>query len=384
MRYYKKSIFIASLFFLAIFLLSLASLAISSQFRSWYILLFGLIIGSCGSITCFLILKNWEHSLIKGASSGKHAFRSNKTTSNQGTENQEDSIYFDVDKQKETISELNEKTEAIHKLEKDREQFELRVEDINHELKDLKTHSEEELKRKTVLLSEYQETINQQREVIKKKQDNICELESRVQDLNYEVKTLLQLAEISGSSNNQAKNNEFDIQKTIVNDENPISSFDHIVTTPEKAINLLKRCIDNAQKITGANHFAGGQSRFRDLPIENFALDQRRLFDTLRNENSATVFVFSPKENRILFVNNQTNNLLGLSPDRFMQDFSEILREKETEWKQGVYQLSTSSQSKIRLLMKTKNGQDLLVNCNLGLIPTGIFLNHIIGVMHSS
>jgi hypothetical protein len=123
-------------------------------------------------------------------------------------------------------------------------------------------------------------------------------------------------------------------------------------------------------------------SRFRDLPINNYTLDLRRLFDSLRSENAGVVFVYSQKENKLLFTNNVVKNVLGWSPEKFTQDFQEIVQDGLQEWKNAVSQLLIKGETNTRLVIKTKSGQDMMFQCQLGIIPTGIFRNHVIGVLY--
>ncbi len=378
---------------ISFYLVTVVLLSVFPQ-KSWGTLLFGLFLGSIGSVATFLLLRQWERTQLRRVQKAKAAEVSppaNLTDPFHSKENfqeLESSLAEYRTKVKEQIEELNQKKEEIHHLTKEQKQFDHRVEDVQHEFNTHRTNSEEEIRRKTVLLSEYQETINQQREVIKKKQDQISELESKVHDLNYEVKTLLQLAEIENSSSMTPHEGKIVSEKAqsyqVTPEPEPdrySSVLNYKIRTPEEAFMQLKRCIDIAQKITGSNRFGNGGSRFRDMPIDNYALDLRRLFDSLGSESSSTVIVYSLKEKRLLFANDQTKNLLGWNGDKFIQNFSEIIQEGEEEWKRGISNLSSSSHSSLRLLLKTKTGHNLLVHCHLGSIPTGVFRNHVIGVL---
>ena len=357
--------------------------------RSWGAMTLGLFLGSIGSVLSFLLLKQWEKNL---KNSRVPAFapplpamlpEENPFHSTENFEELQSALHDSQIKQKELVEELNTKNEVIHKLENEKQLFETRIEDVYRELNSSQSESEEDLRRKTVLLSEYQETINQQREVIQKKQEQITELENKVRDLNYEVKTLLQLAEVEKPPK---KNREYDSQQSEskANDEikNSTVSYNHLVKTPEEASSQLKRCIDIAQKMTGANRFGNGNSRFRDMSMDNYALDLRRLFDSLGSENSSPVLVYSQKENRLLFANQQTKNLLGWSPEKFIQNFPNLIQEGQQEWQKGIGDLTLKEETKSRLLLKTKSGQNLLVHCHMGIIPRGVFRNHIVAVLY--
>ena len=146
----------------------------------------------------------------------------------------------------------------------------------------------------------------------------------------------------------------------------------------------LKRCIDIAQKITGASHYNNSNSRFKDLSIDNYTLDLRRLFETLRMENASTVFFYSQKESKVLFVNNQSRNLLGWSPDKFVQSFYDIIEPSKEIWKQGITSLAIKNDVQVSLKMKSKAGSSTDVQVHLGIIPTGLFKHHILGIMYAS
>lgn len=368
----------------------------SFPFKSWESIALGLILASVGSLITLILLRQWESNLKKQNQTSlpapETASFQNSLMSDENLLDLQNALEESQNRQKELVEELNEKSESLHKLENEKAQFEHRIEDIYHELNTNKSDSDEEIRRKGVLLSEYQETINQQRDVIKKKQEHITELESKVRDLNYEVKTLLQLAELGNKSSSTNKQKEVNsnnsaqaYQVDMFEEEEPALRTQNImIKGPEEASQQLKRCIDIAQKITGTNRFGNGNSRFKDIPIDNRALDLRRLFDNLRSENSGTVIVYSQRENKLLFANNQTTNLLGWSPEKFTNNFLEIIAEGNQEWKRGISTLSSTSDSKVRMVMKTKSGQDLLVHCHLGIIPTGAFRNHIIGVLYSA
>jgi len=368
--------------------------ACNIPFKNWVSTAFGILLSATGSLIFYLLLRQWEQHIKQCQYNMPATLFSAKPDILNSKENMQElkkALSDAKSQQKKLIEELNAAKETIHKQDANQANFDQQVADIYHELNTYKSNSEEELRRKTVLLSEYQETINQQRDVIKKKQEQISELESKVRDLNYEVKTLLQLADL-GNKNTRSTSDKGTAMQAAAHsyqvdmfeeDESQASNTHIAVKTPDEASLQLKRCIDIAQKITGANRFASGSSRFKDITINNRALDLRRLFDNLRSENAGTVIVFSQKENKLLFANSQTTNLLGWSPEKFTQTFSEIIEEGKEEWKNGIATLSASTESKVRMVMKTKSGDNLLVHCHLGMIPTGAFRNHIIGVLYA-
>ncbi len=345
---------------------------------------YGLFIASSGSICIFLLLRQWEKSQTKPhfhpPLNAKKETTKNPIEHLESVHELEQILNEAQNKNIELIQKQNVLEEALHKLENEKAQFEQKIKDIHHQLASKSSEADEELRRKTTLLSEYQETINQQREVIQKKQDQTNELETKVRDLKYEVKTLLQLAEIN--SNDKKRNTNHSDQKDEKISDSPIHYTAAIVKSPEEASLHLGKCIDIAQKITSSNRFNNGSSRFQHMPLDNSALDFRRLFDSLRSEVSSGVIVYSLKENRLIFANNQIHSMLGWDPERFTQHFSEIIREGYEDWNHALCRLSPSSETKARLLLKTNNGQNLLVNCHLKMIPTGIFRHYVIGILY--
>lgn len=371
-------------FFLIIGLYAVSTVLLSTiPFKSWQTLALGLFLAAFGSLVCFLLMRQryspMENPRFSPALASALPPDTTHVLLEKSLEEAEEKLLYFQQRQGELLEEVNAKKKALHVLETEKGDQAGRLQELLRELANIKDNTEEELRRKNVLLAEYQETINQQRDVITKKQEQIAELEAKVHDLNYEVKTLLQLAEMANKQNISVDHGEDAPLEDLPRETTP----HRMIKTAEEASAHLKRCIDIAQKITSANRFGSGmQSRFKDLPIDNRALDLRRLFDNLRSENAAVVFVFSQKENTVLFANPQMTDLLGWSMDKFTQQFSEIIAEGAQEWVKGISALSTSSEAKARLVVKMKSGKNILLHCHLGIVPTGAFRNHIIAVLY--
>jgi len=236
---------------------------------------------------------------------------------------------------------------------------------------------------------ELQETIANQKTILEKRQQQITILETKVSDLTYEIKTLLQLAEAHSGSLYSDLNPSPTLTAPPMQNNDPsidedfdISSERQIHSSIEASFQL-KRCLDIAQKITGSHRFNSQLNAFLNSPADSFALDLRRLCDSLRSENSGSILLYSPKENLLLFANNQIKLLTGWSPEKFVQNFSEILKD-ESSWKQGLASLAMRSEAQIKLSLKARSGNNLQVQANLGMIPTGIFRNHAIAILYNA
>jgi PAS domain-containing protein len=283
--------------------------------------------------------------------------------------------------------ELADKQDEIQTLYQQHEDLRRQLEVSSNGYESYKESIVDQLEEQKKQLADSQKTIVEQRESIDKKLQQIVQLESKVSDLTYEIKTLIQLAEIENQTMPMYPNSNAMMEAPVSAyeyDEDAFCLPEKQVKNREQASIQLKRCIDIAQKITGASYYNNANSRFKDLAVDNYALDLRRLFESLRMENASTLIFYSQKENKILFVNNQSRNLLGWSPDKFVQSFTDIVEPSLDVWKQGISSLSIKNETVMMLKMKSKAGQQLPVQSLLGIIPTGIFRNHILGVLYAS
>lgn len=281
---------------------------------------------------------------------------------------------------------LNARQDELQKNIKEKKELQRSLDLALDDLSNYKKSREKQYQQQEVLLQEYQSTIEDQRIALDKKDQHIHSMENRIRDLNYEIKTLLHIAELHTPSshdswNEPAPNEEFKLAEVEREEVFAELSDGVAIKSPGEAALLLKRCIESAQKIAGAYHFAKGSARFRDLSVDHYALELRRLFDSLREEMQGIVIVFSPKENKLLFVNQQVKNLLGWSPDKFTQDFFELLADGHFQWKNAISQMPPKIESQFQLVIKSKDHQDRRIHCHLGTIPFGIFKDLIIGIL---
>lgn len=411
------------------------SITLMSHHKSWALLSLGLLLIVFGSLALMLLLFYWEQSMSDQkqihllSHTQKHPIfsaieKETKVTSldptliyNQIPHHESINQMSSKESTKElnlmqtTLSENQELQERLNQtldtknleLEKQAEenkQLEMKVQQVAQDFADYKLFSEEQLKQKQLQLTTLQQIIDDQRAEMEKRQEQICQLDSKVHDLSYEIKTLLYLHEeevaptkASKIVKEEEKSYSFLHENLKESQEFPSSMvnssihYDSIanekpIRTAMEATNLLKKCISIAQKLTGANYYSNESSRYREFSTSHYAIDQRRLFDSLRSEVGALIIVYSQKEHKLLFVNNESKMLLGWSPDKFIADFSSIIQEGINDWKKALSLLATASDSNARILSKTKNGQEILLNCQLGVIPTGLFRHYIIGILY--
>lgn len=256
---------------------------------------------------------------------------------------------------------LNKQTEQFNKLYQEYQELKRAGENTKQEFMLFRDVTTQQLDRKESLLVECQNTIAEQRTLIQKKQQQILRLEGKIRDLNYDVKTLLELN---------------DIEEDIVNFE---PNMDHLeseeikINSPEF---MLQRCIDKARKITGTSHFVGKETSF-DTNI----LDSRHLVDHFRDDPCA-LMVYDRKNDRFLFANSSIKNLLGWSPDKVTKEFYELLQNNK-EWKRALDSLNSKNDVSAKLVIKNRDQEEMAVSCHLGIIPSGIFSGNVIILMQN-
>lgn len=367
------------LFFLSIY---------ASPRKSWTLLLMGLFLSTAGAICFWLILRHREQKFESQIQSIKNTFSEKKETSPQPIPPPiideekvlllEKAITMHEQKQLANAKLLEDKQQLIAKMTKDNEHYQQQAENLKEEIDAIKNYLNEQVTHYKNLLSDHQKTITELRDAVQAKQQVTMQLESKVRDLSYEIKTILQIAEGPQESVISPRPPSFHTERYT---EAKSNENGHIQTF-EEALMLLKRSLDSAQRMPGASHFTKSQ-RFKDLPFENYALDFRRLFDHFQHEAEGVLFVYSQKEEKMLFVTDLIDNLLGMTGEKFIKSFPEIIHECKQEWNNAINQLSFKNESKVSLSMKSKTGEDLLVTCLLGVIPTGLFRNHVLGVLFS-
>jgi len=371
--------------------------AYSSSDKSWTLLVTGLMLSAIGTISLWLLIRKWEqemqHNFQNRIQTHKDSFLQPQASlegSNPQDEEKMQSLeraLHDQDRRQiECDKELEERRQINAKITKENERYQHHIETLKQELEGVKNLLNEQLAHYKNLLNDHQKTISELRDALQSKQQVTMQLESKVRDLSYEIKTILQIAEGPQEKSSDKQFNpstrEPSLNHTVKESSSEERESSGQIQTFEEALMLLKRCLDSAQRIPGASHFVKSK-RFKDLPLENYALDLRRLFDHFQNEVEGILFLFSHKEEKMLFVTEQIDKLLGINAEKFLQTFQELIHDGKEEWNSAINQLSFKNESKVIIPMKSRTGQEIQATCVLGMIPTGIFRNHILGVLFS-
>ncbi len=368
-------------------LITLYTTSVLPFFQAWQILSIGLLSASIGTASLLTLLRRWEQArtiVVK-----ETVVKRSEPAPARAESGDSDAIAQELQelqqKHDALAHDLHQGQKALEVAQREKEQAILRCEELQDQQRENDRTNQDELQNKATLLEEYQQTISDQRAVIEKKQKRVEELENRIKDLKYELKTVLDVNERIERGEEppvSTSNKPQKAKKAAASADEP--TLDLGFASPSQSLDeaqaQLKRCIDIAQKLTGARHLAGDSSTFRDLSAAGYALDLRRLCDSLRSEQSSMIVLYSQRENKLLFVNNQVRGLLGWSPEKFVQHYHNLIVQGEREWRAALGRLSSQDRSTLSFTLKARTGEERPVRCLLGTIPTGIFKSHVVGV----
>lgn len=402
------------------------SIGLMPHQKSWAILSLGLLTVACGTLTLLLLVYYWEESIQTKLKDKQQLLPlpkiyepefdkedkvaqitsqldfvggDDQDPSDEKSAERRKEVYFTEEQSKEGRQDTDRlqaiiasKNDEIQKLSLEIRELQLKVDQTTQDYADYRLFSEEQLKQKQIQLASLQQVVEDQRSEMETRQEQIHQLDTKIHDLSYEIKTLLYLndeekqvlfpSEPSAESLVEQPEPPTEPIQSLFDLHEEDSCSETPIKTPTEAVQLLKKCINIAQKLTGVNYFGNEISRYREMPTSYYTIDQRRLFDSLRAETRALILVYSQKELKVLFANNQSKSLLGWTPDKIASDFSTIFQSGISDWKKMISLLSTTVETQGHLLAKTKYGQELLLNCQLGVIPTGLFRHYVIAILY--
>lgn len=392
---YFVAIAIFSFYFIPLFFYGMYT----SAEKVWIGAGLGLLITSLGTALLYLFILNWQREIEILLQSNIHSEAIPASTDPLVTSAEFDPLKGSPLAQSQTtqeavLEELAQKTDQLQKMDKEWHQLTAQNEKFRQDVESYRIRVEDAAN-KDSLHNEYLMTISKQKDLLEEQEQQILKLDARVRELTYEIKTLLQVNEYTKEGKNHIERDLGFVERAIPEPLNSSKYISHhspqMISSTSQAKSIvppiieanlqLKRCIDIAQKMVGTSSFGMEASRFRDLSVNSYSIDLRRLFDSLRSENSNGIILYSQKEEKLLFVSSQIKNLLGWSPEKLIQDFPHLIIDGLDEWKKGLSQLSSKNEVQFILKMKAKAGQDTPLHCYIGVIPTGIFKGHVIGVL---
>jgi hypothetical protein len=291
--------------------------------------------------------------------------------------------------------ELKETLCRLREAEQEGREQQQHLQAAHTEAEKLRVNEEQYSKAHATENASLQEMVSQQQANLEAQEQYIAKLKKQNADLSYEVKTLLQLGEMEGSTDLQAftEQNHEPLHPALDSLE-PAQTVDvdtlyhTIPTSTQKQIGSgydaaiqLQQCVELAEGIESAPHQTNG-SRFSDLTNSNQALDLRRLADTFRTEISAPVLFINPADGMLLFASNQVQGLLGWMPEKLIKDFYTLLQDGLPDWQQSLQGVATQGETTVRLILRAKSGEDLMTYAHLGAVRTGVFMNYVVAVLY--
>lgn len=374
-------------YFLPIITLTAFSMGLMTHSSSWSIFTLGLLISVSGSSVIFVLINHWALIWQKQMIETKNSLLKDSNIAEAASGIKADESFSFNQEKEQTAIEANEM--ELEEMRQDNASMHKQKKQITQELERLKIAIQEQLIQKDASINEYKQNSSQQRSLIEKLQKQISLLEAKEGDLIYEIKTLLQMSEIAKQpvSNGSLKNTTFpaNLPKQPVrfnSDHKEHSNTSSSIRSTHMAAVELHHCIEIAKK-AGSIPLSTPSSSLRELPGET-TLDQEYLFDCLRLENRCGILLFSPVENKILFVNEEVCQQSGWNPEKFQTGFAEIVHETGMNtWKSSLQQLSSQNEVQMQLPITAQSGIEKLFQCRLGIVPSGTFRNHVIGVLYS-
>lgn len=353
--------------------------------QSWHLFLMGLLLAIGGTFFLTTRLWKWQENLSP-EEIGRNDELPNVFPSfdEEGEEWEEQSSanHEDVFQLQKAVEELenelrrmheeleNKRTQAenlLHHSQKQEERL-LHLETSLQKSERLSAQAKQEI---ALIQRTSDETVHELQASANKYRQRNAELEKTIDELRYEMKTLLNVQSIESSSSFKTP----PVIKLTEKNFQEMTSSDFF-----KPKEQLKRCIDIAQKLTASSPFE--LSRFREMGVDSFVLDQRRLFDTLRSETKGIVLLYSKKDQRLLFASSDAKGIFGYSPDKFIHEFESLILEGSDAWKKAVYSLSpVKPMNQVEFTLLSREGSQKRISCELGTIPSGLFKGYIIALL---
>ncbi|ANH78558.1 hypothetical protein [Candidatus Chlamydia sanziniae] len=213
------------------------------------------------------------------------------------------------------------------------------------------------------LNDEYQATFEEQRSMLDRRQAYIGKLESKVQELMYEIRNLLQLE--SDVAENLPSQAMFSLAKDL----------------PTQLSNELKKIAFKAENIEAASSLTASRYLRTDSNIHNYSLECRQLFDSLREENLGMLFIYAPQSQRAVFANSLFKTWTGCGVEDFFKMDSDIVVSGLKQWISDLHSHLLEGRFG-KVVVKTKLHGPLSFYYCLTALNKGPLHHHVLGVLY--
>ncbi|AGW38425.1 hypothetical protein CPE1_0958 [Chlamydia pecorum PV3056/3] len=211
------------------------------------------------------------------------------------------------------------------------------------------------------LNDEYQATFIEQHSILNKRQAYIAKLESKVQDLMYEIRNLLQL---------ESDTSDAHVPGT------PCIAKD----VPSQISYELKKIVFKAENIEAASSLTASRYMNNEVGIRNYSLECRELFDGLREESLGMVFIYAPQSRRAVFANSLFKTWTGYSVEDFFKNDGIVVSDIK-QWESDL-QSRVTQERRGKLIIKTKTQGSLPFYYCLTSLSKGPLYRHVLGILY--
>lgn len=313
-----EALVIFGLYFLPILLWSVFSFSRMNHTSHWTLFSLGLVLACFGGLAINLLTRREdeesEEVIVAAPVSKEPVLPPKPVIVEPPAPHPDEALKLEIEKLEQQIEALKnshadiveERATEIYQLKNDLETKEKEVVQKNKELKDQKALQEE--------------------------------LETKIVELEYEIKTLVNF------------NREEEFEETLA-------------LTESDASRVLKKWIEAAASL--------GNSIEWENSLGSSLSSTENLSKLIQTEPNALVFLYNPEEERVLSANGHTITLLGLTPEQFSSQFHTFISKESLEWHEVRQKIAQSKWAGIRL----KNCKAIL-----GSVASGPLEGHVIGI----
>jgi hypothetical protein len=238
--------------------------------------------------------------------------------------------------------EVLRKTKELKEVSEEKREFFAKSERLEKELLVTKEHYQAQIEDKRKLLKEKEESILKQQFNLNKSEKLNKSLSERVSDLNFELKTLLELEEMN-----------LPIRSRVLQSDSKIEESEPDTTLCKQSL----RCLEILHEMQG-----GCSSS--DYSVVDLRLLQEK-FDLIE---TCLVLLYSPSLARVLYVNPFIKECSGLTTDRCIQDFDSLISSEKETWYQTIESLEENKENELHLNLK-----DIEMEGRISYVSTGVF-----------
>lgn len=354
------------LYLLPMLLVSLYGKEMLPKSKSWTLFSLGLAASFFGASAFYIMLSRWELKHFTPVAKPttpkiepvKEIHSSTEPSEEELTlRSRVDELTQEEGKLKEELKKLETNLELSKEKVNEFQHHVQLVEEELHRYKETVEHQDQEIQ-------EFQKESNKQKILLENQRNQIAGLQTREQDLRYELKTLLKVVNLDSLSSS--------------------APTDSKTALPNHEIPLLNKLIQQASRMTG-NSLTGPNSPLdQKLSVDNQGLELRRLYDLLQAEAGSALIFVSPQDKKLLFANHVIRELTGWSPDQFIENFNEIVKEDQEAWSSALDDSIAEQQCSLHLSFTHKNGSVAPLKCSFGKIQRGAFRGYLLGQLEPS